>query len=137
MVEFRNRNLSKSEPDYFYQVDEYVTTFGKDVNKTDSFEHVEVFRDNDLYRARAKAFDYYNERLKGIENKSYVLPFASPSEFRAGEDAAFSITVSLVEYYSEDEFYEYSIEGDDEESTFENKAVERTVFESKGYDVKF
>ncbi|MDP2452651.1 MULTISPECIES: hypothetical protein [unclassified Kaistella] len=137
MVEFRNKNLSKSEPNYFYQVDEFVTTFGKDANKTDSFEHVEVFRDNDLYRARVKALDYYNERLKGIENTSYVLPFASPCEFRAAENSAFSITVSLVEYYNEDELYQFAIEGEDEETTVENKEIERIVYESKGYDIKF
>lgn len=135
--EFSNRNLEKSKPDYFYQVEEFVTTFRKDADKTEPFDHVEIFKDNDLQKARTKAVEYYMERIKGIENRSYVLPFASPDDFKPGENSAFSITLNFVEFYNDDESYFYPIMGEDNATTRESIELEREVLEYLGYDSDF
>lgn len=137
MIEFRNKNLERAEPEYFYQVSEFVTTFEKDANKTKSFSHKEIFKDNDLLKARKEAMEYYNQRLQGFDNTSYVLPFASPADYETSKNAAFSISLSLVEFYNDDELYIYPIAGEDDETVLENKESERLVLADKGYEVNF
>src|SRR5215813_832315 len=132
MVEFTNRNLRKTEPDYFYLVREYVTTFGKDKGKREPYVHKQTFKNNDLLKCRAEAEKYYYERLKGLEEgATYFLPFAAPKDFVLGENAAFSITLSFVEYYNEDEEYEYDLVGQDEGTIAESREIETAVLRDK------
>lgn len=74
MIEFVNRNLEKTEPEYFYRVSEFVTTFGMDEGKNEPFSHFEDFKGNDLHECKAKAEKYYWERLEGLEQGKYFLP---------------------------------------------------------------
>ena len=55
------------------------------------------------------------------------MPFAAPEDFKHGENAAYSINLILVEYYSADEQYEYILEGEDDEDQAQNKLLELDV----------
>jgi hypothetical protein len=131
MIEFVNRNLEKTEPDYFYRVSEFVTTFGMDEGKNESFSHFEDFKGNDLHECKAKAEKYYLERLEGLEQSKYFLPFAAPEQFEFGKNAAFSITLALVEYYNDDEYFEHVTIGEDYETTTESRAIEAAILNKK------
>lgn len=133
MTEFINRNLEKTEPDYFYRVSEFVTTFGKDEGKNEPFSHEQDFKGNDLLKCKTDAEKYYWERLEGLENGKYFLPFAAPKDFVFGETSAFSITLSLIEYYNDDNFIEHPLIGEDEETTAESKEIETAILKDKGY----
>lgn len=133
MSEFVNLNLFRTQPVYFYKVSEFVTTFEADKGKNDPFTHEEIFKDNDLVKCRAKAETYYWKRLNGLEQGKYFLPFAAPTDFVPGENAAFSISLSLVEYYSEDEQIEHCLLGEDEETILESSEIEAMVLKEKGY----
>lgn len=131
MIEFVNRNLEKTEPDYFYRVSEFVTTFGMDESKKKPYSHFEDFKGNDLHDCKAKAEKHYWERLEGLEQGKYRLPFEAPETFEFGKNAAFSITLSLVEYYTDDEYFEHPLIGEDYQTTAESKEIEAAVLNKK------
>lgn len=133
MIELINRNLERTEPEYFYRVSEFVTTFGMDEGKNEPFSHFEDFNGNNLLECKVKAEKHYWERLEGLEQGKYYLPFAAPQNFEFGKNAAFSITLSLVEYYTDDEYFEYPLIGEDDETTAESIEIEADVLKSKGY----
>ena len=115
------------EPEYFYRVAEFVTTFGKDEGKNEPFSHSEDFKGADLLKCKEQAEKYYWERLEGLEKGKYFLQFEAPENFEFGKNAAFSITVALVEFYSEDEQYEHFTFGEDEETTGLSRKLESVV----------
>jgi hypothetical protein len=122
------------DPIYFYRVDEFVTTFGKDQNKSQSFDHSEFFKGNDLLKCRIEAIKYYNERSQSIQGKSYHLPIAGPDGFSFGKNAAFSIVVNFVEYYNNNEYYDHPILGEDPETNIYSLETEARVFQQLGID---
>lgn len=132
MIEFVNRNLEKTEPDYFYLVREHVTTFQMDDGKNEPFSHEQKFEGKDLLKCKTEAEKYYWERLDGLEQGKYFLPFAAPQNFEFGKNAAFSVTLSLVEYYTDDEYFEHPLIGEDDETTAESIEIETAVLKSKG-----
>lgn len=132
-IEFVNRNLEKTEPDYFYRVSELVTTFKADPGKNEAFDHTEEFKGNDLLKCKTEAEKYYWERFEGLEDGRYFLPFAAPKDFEIGKNSAFSITLSLVEYYNEDYQYEHILIGEDEKTVSEGNEIEMLVLKEKGY----
>ena len=134
MVELINLNLRKSKPDYFYVVREFVTTFQADPGKNEAYSHEEEFRDSDLRKCKEKAEAYYLKRLIGLEfvNTRYFLEFAAPENFVLGKNAAFSITLSLVEYYSEDDYVDHVLYGESDEETAQSREVELEVFRDLG-----
>ena len=114
----------------FYRVVEFVTTFGKDDGKNESFENLKDFKDSNLLKAREKALNYYNERYNGFLNSGkYFLPFSSPENFKPGKHASFSISVYLVisEDFGETEL---PIKGEDEFSMEEGRAIEKEILET-------
>lgn len=127
MVEFINRNLEKTEPEYFYKVREHVTTFEKDEGKNKPFSTEKDFKGSDLKKCKTEAEQYYFERLEGLENGKYFLPYAAPENFEFGKNAAFSITLALVEYYSSNDYYEHILIGEDEETTAESEEIEAAI----------
>lgn len=133
MIEFINRNIEKTEPDYFYLVREFVTTFQMDENTNEPFTHEQKFDGRDLLKCKTEAEKYYKERRNGLENSKYFLDFAAPQNFEFGKNAAFSITLSLVEYYTDDDYFEHIIMGEDEETTTESKEIEKAVLKEKGF----
>ena len=102
--------------EYYYRVDEFVTTFQSDKGKHEPYSHSEIFENIDLRMAQQAAVEYYIKRLQGFSEigptkGKYFLPFAGPDSFNKGENAAFSIVVVLVLKSSEyDE--EYTVLGD-------------------------
>lgn len=132
-MQFLNTDYRKSEPDYFYLVREFVTTFGMDEGKHHSFSHKQKFEGKNLLQCRADAIKYYNERLQGLEREGkYFLPFAAPENFTMGSNAAFSITLSFVEYYSDEECDEHVLIGEDDQTTAESREIELAVLKEKG-----
>ena len=132
MVEFINKNLRRPDPSYYYLVREFVTTFGADQGNNEPFTHEEKFEGRDLLKCRSDAREYYMIRLNGIENNKYFLPFAAPSDFEMGKNAAISITLALVEYYSEDNYFEHPLMGEDDRTTSESREIETAVLKEKG-----
>ena len=116
-----------NNPRYFYKVEEFVTTFGADPGNTEGISNTKEFRpedyDNSLMKTRIAADMYYNERETGMEETSFFMPFAGPQEFNMGENAAYSLTLYLVEHtpsyhtktfgWVNDEVIEYPVRGED------------------------
>jgi len=125
--------LDKTEPIYFYVVTEYVTTFQMDDGKNEPYSHVTKFEGNNLMDCKYQAEQYYYERLNGLEKGKYFLPYATPQDFELGKNAAFSITLSFVEYYTDNEYFEHTLIGEDEETTSESKEIETAVLTEKDY----
>ncbi len=131
MTELFNTNLHPNkEPEYFYLVSEFVTTFGKDAGKQEPFSNDEIFKAKDLKTARIKANSYFDERMEKVDKGevSYFLPFDSPDEFEFGKNASYSITIYLVEHYSDNEEYLHPVRGEDEESMAEGLETEQSLF---------
>lgn len=63
MIEFVNRNLEKTQPSYFYFVEEFVTTFKMDEGENDSFSHIQKFDGKDLLKCKTDSEKYYWQRL--------------------------------------------------------------------------
>ena len=96
---------------YYYQIKIFTSTMGV----TESFTHVEYFKDVDLLKAREDAFERYPKILDEIEKQGrYFLPYASPEDFVYGENACYSVTLSLVEEIEDDRIEIYEIEGESE-----------------------
>jgi hypothetical protein len=51
----------------------------------------------------------------------YFLLFSSPNDFKLGENAGFSLVLSLVEYYNEDLLIEHPLLGESEEEMVEKR----------------
>ena len=109
-------------PKYFYRVYESVTTFEEGKNYSNTTD----FRIGSLIKCRAEAVNYYNERMQGFENgkAKFFYPFESPTNFKHGENAAYSLVLSIVEYYDDNEYYEYALAGEDEETCADNREIE-------------
>lgn len=116
-------------PIYFYRVEEYLTTFGLDKDKTEPFSYIEEFRGTNLLECRERAYAFYNDRRKGLEAATYFLPLAAYKDFKDGENAACMHTLSLIEYHNADEEYEYFLEGWDENEQIGNRQIEREILQ--------
>lgn len=113
---------------YHYQVEEFVTTFGKDPGKNKPFSHTEYFRNDDLKIARKEAMEYYKKRLEGFEKTGkYFLPFASAKNFVTGQNAAYSIFLHFVEVNDIHEEIFHTIAGEDPDEVRESIEIERIV----------
>ncbi|MGM1056492.1 MAG: hypothetical protein ACQEWG_11455 [Bacteroidota bacterium] len=130
MIEFKNKNLERTEPKYFYRVSESVTTFKMDEGKNESFSHHEDFKGNDLPQCKVKAEKYYWERYEGLNHNSYFLPFHSPENFVFGKHAACSLILSFVEFYTDDNFFEHELLGEDEETMAESREIEAEILKT-------
>lgn len=117
------------DQDYFHTKHKYrgfvlVTTFGKDPNKTEPFSYSIDFDNPQLDKAREEGIKWYQETIQGLEREGkYFLPFASPDEFELGKHAAYSVSLSLVETYGQEE-YEYDLLGTDEDTMNETIEME-------------
>lgn len=140
MLELFNKNLHpNNKVEYFYRVSEIVTTFKADKLKNEPFSTYQDFKDEDLIKCRNKAIEYYNHRLSNLENNcTYFLPFANPENFKLGENAAFSINVSLTvcEYLDGESIdIEYTILGESEEICLEGIEMEELIFKELGITI--
>lgn len=129
MSDYLSLELVKKIPYYFYQVSEFVTTFGKDTGKNKPFSHSEDFEGKDLKKCKDEAIQYYIERKEGLENSQYFLPFAAAAaaDFEFSKHAAYSITLSLIEYYNNYDWMEHPLIGEDAETIAESEETESMV----------
>jgi hypothetical protein len=109
-------------PVYFYRVYESMTTFEEGRHYSNTTD----FRTGSLIKCRNDAVNYYNARMQGFESgkAKFFYPFESPSNFKHGENAAYSLVLSIVEYYNDDEYYEYALTGEDEETCADSREIE-------------
>lgn len=114
--------LQMGKPTYFYRVSEYVTTFKKGENFSDKVD----FRTGDLMKDRGAALEYYQERLDGFESgkAKFHHTFQSPENFIHGASSAYSLVLSLIEYYNDGSYCDYPLLGEDEEICEENRELE-------------
>ena len=105
-----------------------------DKDKSEPYLHNEDFKGENLLECRSKALNYYQKRLEEFRlgEIEFLLPFASPENFKIGENTAFSLTLSLIEYYSEDDQYENPIAGEDEDLITEGLEIEASILAEKG-----
>ncbi len=124
----------RGEPVYFYLVFESLTTFKADKGNNEPFEVEREFKNKDLPKAKKEAETYYKLRLDGIEEHgTYFLPFAAYKDFNLGENAAYSIVLYLVEYYTDEDCTLLALMGEDEDETSENKELEEAIWREKGF----
>lgn len=121
--------IHKGGPTHFYRVYESVSTF----EKGKFYSNEKDFRTGSLKERKAEAESYYQERLEGFKSGKvkFFYPFESPGNFKLGENAAYSLVLSLVEYYDEKEYYEYPLLGEDEETCADSREVEALVLKGK------
>lgn len=114
---------------YYYRVDIFCTTFGKDPGEIKPFTHSELFQGENLKECRSRAVEYYSEKIRGIDTASFVFPFEDPEKFVYGKHSAISIELFLVEVSGgEENLYSLS-ESEEVEETFE---LEQYVFGQLG-----
>lgn len=112
----------RKEPSYFYRVYEFVTTFEQER----SYSNVTDFRIGSLIECKVESERFYLERMRGFESgqAKFFLPFELPANFKDGENAAYSLVLSIVEYYNDEEYYEYALLGEDAQTCAESKEIE-------------
>ncbi len=125
--EFERLAFSTDNIGYFYRVEEFMTTFEKDQKQTKPLETKEDFKGNNLLQCRKDAVRYYIERLIGFQNSSYFLPFASPKDFKFGENAAYSLNLYLIDVCSDRE-NEIVLLGESLEENLEGQVEEAMIF---------
>lgn len=115
----------KRDSIYFYRVYESVNTFEEEGH----YSHKEDFRNGSLEECRAEALKYYEERLNGFESGKvkFHYSFETPDNFKLGENAAYTLVLSLIQYFEEDDFIEYPLLGEDEETCTESRQVEAHI----------
>lgn len=113
---------------FFYVVEVYLGTFGV----YPSYSFIEEFGNEKLREAKLKAL----QRAKELEiildyQGMFFLPFASPHEFVTGKNANYSISISLVQEFVEDDEYSHqihTIEGEGIDETNEALEFEADIF---------
>ncbi|MEI6680322.1 MAG: hypothetical protein WCL21_17065 [Mariniphaga sp.] len=104
--------LNKIPISCFYRVSESVVGIDKDPDKIKHFHWDEDFNEPNIILARKNALDYYGNRqikfiLEGISKEFFNLSYASPEEFVAGKNYAYSIDLILIAQFGVDDFHEY------------------------------
>ena len=123
--------ITYKEPEYFYRVDIFLTTYEMDVKKTKIFRHAEEFRGDDLLQMRNEAFNYHDSAKYNIEkNGKFILPFASSFlDFKLGVNATYGVHTFLVV----DEEEDYCVYGQSEERL--ELDFEEEVLRGKGFEL--
>ena len=112
---------------YFYRVIQDVVAL-KDKKVVNSYHHVEDFKDADLLKARNEAIEYLTERYMNLP-EGFFFPYLSPEEHQANPDreySAYSQSVLFIEFYSDDDFEEWTIAGEDDEQDI-NEGLEHEL----------
>jgi len=110
---------------FYYEIDVFVSTNGLH----EPYTHIEQITDIDLNQARKKAINKYIEIEKGIiASGKFHLPYASPAEFVYGENANYSMILSLIHEYG-DVTEKYELFGADDASHIEAEEFENYIFQ--------
>ena len=91
------------------------------------------FRTGSLKQCKAESEKFYYERMKGFESgdAKFFYPFESPSNFKQGKNSAYSLVLSIVEYYFDNEYYEYPLLGEDEQTCADSREIEASVLKGE------
>lgn len=117
---FTNYGMEK----YYYEIVAFVSTQGLH----EPYTHIEQIADIDLSQTRSKAIQRYKDIENGIlANGKFHLPYASPADFVYGENACYSITLSIVHTYG-DVIEKYALAGVDDASHIEALEFESYIF---------
>lgn len=122
------------KPEYFYRVIQSVIAFDNENKIVNHYEHVQDFKSSILRNARNEAFTYVAERHVDFP-ESFIYPFFSPEEYRKNpnkEHAKYSYSIALVEWYSEENYEEYVVIGEDEDTNQQGLDFEAEIFKSLG-----
>ncbi len=118
--------LHIGEDQYYYRVDVFITTF----NVFEPYVHTEIFERDNLNEARENSVLRADEIISILVKQGmFFLPFATPEEFVLGENACYSVTVSIV-MQSDGNYIEYPILGEDEFRTEGALRFEKEVYEN-------
>jgi hypothetical protein len=110
---------------FYYEIDVFVSTKGLH----EPYTHIEQITDIDLNQARKKAINKYIEIEKGIiASGKFHLPYASPAEFVYGENANYSMILSLI-HECGDVTEKYELFGADDASHIEAEEFENYIFQ--------
>jgi hypothetical protein len=125
-MQLERGHLQMGEGQYYYRVDVFITTF----IVFDPYVDTEIFEMDNLNKARENALHRADELISILIKQSmFFLPFATPEEFVLGENACYSVTVSIV-VQSDGSHIEYPIFGEDEFRTEEALRFEKEVYEN-------
>jgi hypothetical protein len=121
-------------PTYFYWVTQDVYALNGQNEFVNDYHHSKDFKDADLREARSAAIDYLSKRHLDFPEKFYF-KFVSPEEWNENknkEHARYSYSVSLVEWFNDDDYAEFIIAGEDEEETTASLEHEAELWLSMG-----
>ena len=122
-----------NNPEYFYRVTQFATTFSADEGKNEPFSHEQEFKGPNLLHCRNNAADFHNDRMEAFLNSKYFLPYASPENFELGKHAAFSIDLYLVVRDGKEE-EDYCLTDRSQDSE-ENLKMEAVILRGKGFRI--
>lgn len=126
------QSAGKRSP-YYYRVDEYVRTHGRNGGQEESFTHSLDFQFDTPQESREQAYAYYTERLEFLSTAgNYFLPFALAKDPALGCIALYSLTLYFVACYNEDEYYLFGLEGVDEEERKKALQAEEECLKADG-----
>ena len=115
------------EPTYFYRVYENICPLDGEDYLSEAVEQEVDFKAHNLLAQRAEAIDWYTERLKTISPIKNCLPTVSHLNFRIGEKSRYIITLSIVEFYNDEEYYEHIILGEEDHINIRGLCIENTI----------
>jgi len=121
---------------WFYRVESSITTFVTQSKEGD--DYIRDFKGPNLRQCKEEAHKCYVQKsLEFANNPGYMMgtmPFASADNFIEGTNAAYSLTLALVESGIYEAFglnepyeYEYFLAGEEEECLEENLQIEKDV----------
>jgi hypothetical protein len=111
---------------FHYEVEIFISTFGA----YESYSHTEEFADENLKKAKFQALKRAQELELILKQQGmFFLPFASPDEFILGKNACYSISVSLIQEFDDEDIEIHTIEGEDLCTTEEALLFESEIFD--------
>lgn len=117
---------------YFYRVDEFVKTMGRESGE-ESFSHSLDFKFDTIHESKRQAYAYYMERLQFLQRENqHFLPFVPVKDSNIGLIAVYSLVLYFVECYEEDEYCLHGLEGVLESEAAESLKIEKEVLSNEG-----
>ena len=112
-----------SSVSHHYEVEIFITTFGV----YEPYKNIQVFKADNIRNAKQMAHANYENVAQRLKNQGgFILPFASPENFIQGENACYSVFLSLVQ--TENEMMDvYTILGGGESIEAEALAYEQEI----------
>jgi|GEM_PF-3913321 hypothetical protein len=133
MKRYLEEALAVLNPQYFYRVDEEVTTFSIDIGLRTHSTFLD-FNHEDLLVSRTAAMRFYHQRYKDFDrDPGHFLPLGAPRNYKSPEHAACRLNLTLVEDYGQGCEFEYVILAADNKVMHKNREYEKDVLRHKGF----